>query len=83
MKIKDLKELLKKPDGISMDDWNEMQVLIPVSGEFDGFFHSPCIEESGVVDLGIDEDTDETDASFIIVPCGFFNEHTGVPPELN
>jgi hypothetical protein len=76
MKVKDLKELLKGVD-------EEMDVLIPLSGEFDGFFKHPCKAESGVNELGIDEDSDETAPSFILVPCGFFDEHEGVEPELN
>jgi hypothetical protein len=84
MKVKDLKNLLMQvPKGMTIKEWNELDVLMPVSGEFDGFFHSPCMEESGIGELGIDEDSDETQPSFMIVPCGFFQESHGVPPELN
>ena len=76
MTVKELKGILK-------DAPDEMQVLIPVSGEFDGFFKSPCNEETGISELGIDEDSDETAPAFVIVPCGFFEEQHGVPPELN
>jgi len=83
MKVKDLKRLLHKPENISMEDWNETDVLIPMNGDFDGAFTSPCVKESGEADLGIDENSDETKMSFILVPCGFFEPHEGVPPELN
>jgi len=85
MKVKDLKRLLNAvpPTGMTYQEWDDMDVLMPVSGEFDGFFHSPCIEESGLGEMGIDEDSDETAPSFMIVPCGFFEELHGVPPELN
>jgi hypothetical protein len=77
MKVKDLKKLLKGVD-------DEMDVLIPLNGEFDGFFKSPCIEESGVNELGIgDEEDNETEKSFILVPCGFFDHAEGPDPELN
>jgi hypothetical protein len=80
MTIGDLKEMIHAlPD--------DMQVLIPMNaGEgFDGAWFSPCIEESGEATLGIDEDEEngETDEAFCIVPCGFFEPHEGVPPELN
>lgn len=91
MQVKDLKQLLENiPD--------DMQVLIPMNaGEgFDGFFLSPCIEESGEAGLGT-EDIDEDELkemellnkpipeekSFVLVPCGFFQEKHGVEPELN
>lgn len=76
MTVKDLKEILK-------DAPDDLQVLIPMSGEFDGYFKSPCSEETGISELGIDENSNETEPAFIIVPCGFFEEHKGVPPELN
>lgn len=91
MNVKDLKEMLATlPD--------EMQVLIPLNAGagFTGEFFSPCLEESGDADLGT-EDISEEDAkeydllnkplpsekSFILVPCGFFQEHEGPLPELN
>jgi hypothetical protein len=77
MTVKELKELLK-------DAPDEMQVLIPVdAGLFDGRFLSPCVGETGVGSLGIDEESDETEDSFVIVPHGFFEEKHGVPVELN
>jgi L-rhamnose isomerase len=89
MRVKDLKKLLENvPD--------EMQVLIPTTQEFDGAFYSPCIEESGEADLGTEdlseEDIKEYDLlnkelpavkSFVLVRCGFFEEHQGPPVELN
>ncbi|MHA4844431.1 hypothetical protein ACX0G7_09715 [Flavitalea antarctica] len=76
MKVKDLLKMLQGIDP-------EMSVLISHSGEFDGVFLHPCLEESGVTELGLHEDSDETEKSFVLVRCGFFNEHEGVPPELN
>lgn len=76
MIVDDLKKLLNGVDG-------KTKVLIPFSSSFDGYFKSPCIEESGVSELGITEDGDETDTAFLIIPCGYFEEERGVPPELN
>ena len=77
MTVKELKELLK-------DAPDDMQVLIPFdSTQFDGRFLSPCVAETGIGELGIEEDSDKTESSFVIVPHGFFEEKHGVPPELN
>lgn len=76
MTVADLKQLLKNAH-------DDMEVLIPVSMEFDGRFVSPCIAESGIGELALDEDGDEKEKSFLIVPHGFFEEKHGVPPELN
>ncbi len=60
------------------------------------FLH-PCIEESGVADMGDDPYDDEEDLeeamllnkatyikSFLLVPCGFFDEDIDdFNPELN
>ena len=73
-----LKELLK-------DVPDDMQVLIPLSNEFTGEFYSPCSEDSGSLEMGLipdEEDEKEaellgkkiTDKSFVLVPCGFFEE---------
>jgi hypothetical protein len=83
MTVKKLKELLTNvPD--------EMKVLIPANpGEgFTGVFFSPCEEESTVIEMGGDETmseediekaentgTLEMDKSFVLVPCGFYEEH--------
>ena len=76
MTVKDLKQML--------NDVNEnMQVLIPVSGEFDGFFVSPCESESGAVDMSLDENLLVKETSFVLVPCGFFEEHDSIDPILN
>lgn len=86
MKVKDLKKILSEiPEGMLFSEWNEMDVLIPTSMEFDGMFVSPCMEETGLGELGINEEGDipETRKSFVIVPCGFFEEKHGVAPELN
>lgn len=91
MNVRDLKEMLA-----SLPD--EMTVLVPLNAGdgFDGNFFSPCLEESGDAELGL-EDLDEeeiaerkllnkppdTERSFMLVPCGFFQEHEGPLPELN
>lgn len=90
MTVKQLRELLEgHPD--------EMQVLIPgnaIEG-FTGEFFSPCTEDSGEIEMGLEDLTDEeieerkllnqeikTDKSFVLVPCGFYTEHE-VHPQLN
>lgn len=70
-----------------------MRVLIPMHPEFDGFFKSPCVAESGVSSLGLYDEEEEKEArllnkpveeaSFILVPCGFFEENHSVDPSLN
>lgn len=88
MNVGDLEKLL-----VSIEDKN-MKVLISLTGEFDGAFISPCIKESGVCGLGLYFDEEEaneaellnkpiTEDSFVLVRCGFFEEHDGLNPELN
>lgn len=92
MKVKDLKQMLEGVD-------DEMEVLIPMDMNcFDGMFLHPCIEESGVADMGDDyfEDEEELEEaillgkteniikSFLLVPCGFFDDDVDdFNPELN
>lgn len=91
MTVKDLKEMLR-------DAPDEMQVLIPLNaGEgFTGEFFSPCVEESGEIDMGTEDLAEEeikerellnkppvTERSFALVPCGFYTEHDGPHPTLN
>ena len=89
MTVKDLKELL---DGVP----DNLKIVLPVTMEFDGAFYSPCIKESGVGGLGIEDLSEEDIAerkllnkpiqeedAFLLVPCGFFEPHEGVAPELN
>lgn len=85
MKVKDLKSILSEiPEGLTEDEFNELDVLIPMDAtEFDGAWVSPCIDEAEVAEFGIDEDSDETRPAFILVPHGFFEPVHGVPPELN
>lgn len=76
MNIAELKALIKDlPDNL--------EVMIPVNGEFGEFegFISPCTQESQSMPLG----ADEFDDSFVLVPCGFFDEpiFDEVSPELN
>lgn len=72
MTVAELKNLL---EGVADD----MEVVIPMNPEFDGFFQGPCSYESGVGELAVPEATD----FFIIVPCGFFDKEHGVNPQLN
>lgn len=76
MLVKDLNKMLQGVD-------ENLEVLIPMTPEFDGYFKYPCLVESGVTELGISKDTDETQPAFLLVPCGFFDEKHGVQPEDN
>ena len=67
MKVKDLKELL-------IDVPDEMLVLIPVSDYFDGFFYTPCVAESGVSELGINENLKTSEKSFVLCRHGFTDD---------
>ena len=78
MNVKELKELLK-------DVPDDTPVVIPVKQYFDGAFYSPCIEDSGVGELGLyfDEEEEKEAAllgkpthenSFMLLPHGFFEE---------
>lgn len=76
MTVKELKNLLKSAD-------DDMLVLLPVDmGNFDGFFKSPCVVESGVAEMGDNEDLGTVRKDFVLVPCGFFEEKH-IDPELN
>ena len=77
MKVKDLKILLKGVD-------EDMDVLIPLNPIFDGMFKHPCIVESGVGELGVNENLKTTQEMFLLVPCGFFDvDHEALDPQLN
>lgn len=77
MKVKDLRQLLEGLD-------EDMDVLIPMTDTFDGYWKHPCLEESGPAELGMtEEEYGPTETSFVLVPCGFFEEHEGPEPELN
>jgi len=83
MTVGELKELLE-----GLDD--EMEVLIPLdSFVYDGKFMSPCIEESGVVQLdNPDNILSPSETTFLLVPCGFFDDiddefDNEIIPELN
>ena len=84
MKVKELKKLLEdKPDGMTLEEFDNLSVLVSLNGEFDGHFVDACSSESGVCQMGIEEDSEETVPNFLIVKHGFFDEKTGVPCELN
>lgn len=76
MTVKQLKQLLAKAD-------DDLQVLIPMGEDFDGLFKSPCVEDSGITELGVEEDSDETVTHFVLVPCGFYEEREENHCELN
>lgn len=77
MTVKNLKEMLA-------DVPDDAIVLIPMSGEFDGFWNQPCTKSSGISQLTEDENGEESPLdAFILVPCGFFDEPTEPDPELN
>lgn len=81
MTVAQLKKLLEGVD-------ENVQVLIPVSHEFNGAFYSPCSEDSGLSQMGTDPDLTEEDIkemellnkpvpeepAFLLIPCGFGEE---------
>jgi hypothetical protein len=94
MTVKELKKLLRKmPD--------DMKVLIPLDASegFTGMFFTPCKRESGEIEVGFEDLSEEeiierellnnppeTEKSFMLVPCGFFEEQEEEewpPAELN
>lgn len=86
MTVQDLRKLVNEvPKHLTRKQFDAMQVIIPTSEEFDGYFVSPCLGESGVTELGINENSDETEESFVLAPHGFFEEQVedDVIPELN
>jgi hypothetical protein len=76
MKVKDLINLLIGVNG-------DMDVLIPTGAKFDGCFYKPCVKDSRVTELGISDETEETEPAFTLVPCGFFDEDKGPDPQMN
>lgn len=91
MIIADLKELIA---GLP-DDMEVFCPMNPMEG-FTGAFYSPCLVESGKIVMGTEELSDEEIAeyellerplpgedTFVLVPCGFYEEHEGVDPALN
>lgn len=85
-------ELKKKLENV--DDG--VQVLIPLSQEFDGAFYSPCSVDSGLSIMGTDPDLTEEDVkemkllgkpipeepAFLLIPC-CFGENKDHSHELN
>ena len=81
MTVAQLKKLLEGVD-------ENVQVLIPVSHEFDGAFYSTCSEDGGLSQMGTDPDLTEEDIkemellnkpvpeepAFLLIPCGFGEE---------
>jgi len=86
MKVWELKEMLFQiPEGMDESEWDEVEVMIPMGSEFDGFFLSPCMEDSGYSELIPESDEDERPIStFVLVPCGYYELEEGrIPAELN
>lgn len=86
MTVKEARELLsEKPEHLTQEEFDDMQLIIPFGETFDGIFVSPCMGESGVTEIGVEEDSDETKESFIFAPHGFFEEESEdrFIPELN
>lgn len=81
MKVSELKELIEGVNG-------DVQILIPMSMEFDGTWYSPCSEDSGLTKVGTGEWISEEDEkemlllgkeipeedAFLLMPCGFGEE---------
>lgn len=65
MKIKELKEMI---DGL--DD--EMEVMIPLPFKDDTLLISPCMDESGQMELTMDNGEEEM--AFCLVCEGFFDD---------
>lgn len=91
MQVKDLKKLLEEAEDNAI-------VIIPLnpSEGFDGAFFSPCVEESGYAEFGeeyIDEEDlaemklldkeEKKEKSFVLVPCGFFDNEAHEKKALN
>lgn len=72
MTVGELKYLLDKLD-------DKMIVMIPVEDEI---FISPCVEESGVEDLLLEGDEEES--TFVLVPCGYYCDvKNEIDPQMN
>jgi hypothetical protein len=81
MTVGELRKLIEGAD-------DDMQVLIPLTQEFDGAFYSPCSHDSGVSQMGTDNDLTEEDIkemellnkpipevpALLLIPCGFGEE---------
>lgn len=66
---------------IGVDD--EMEVLIPMSAEFDGYFKHPCTSDSGVAELGVNENLGTTKDAFVLAPCAYYDANKDCTHELN
>lgn len=77
MTVKELKDKLE-----GLDD--EIRVVIPQDSQlFDGFFYSPCVEESGKSEMGVNENLKTEETMFLLVPCGFFDKEHDEREVLN
>lgn len=84
MKVRDLKELLALGcEGLTEEEFDNLDVLMPVTDIFDGYWKHPCPAETGVAELGLEEESDGDEIAFCIVPHGFFDEEENFIPELN
>lgn len=79
MTKKDLERLLE-------DVEDDMELFIPISSEFDGFFTPVCADVCGVIELCVDADLGigiNKDV-FILAPCGYFDVNENIiDPTLN
>lgn len=90
MTVKDLRQLLEGVD-------DDMQVVIPLEPTegFTGAFFSPCLHESGEIEMGTEDLSEEdiaehellnkpvpAEPSFALVPCGFYEEKH-IDPTMN
>lgn len=92
MTVGELKILLE-----GVDDNTEILIPLNAGDGFDGMFFSPCIEDSGASDVGIDDLDEEDEAemkllgivdtsqpTFLLVPRGFFEEiEDEIDPQMN
>lgn len=86
MKVKDLKELLALGcEGLTDEEFDNLDVLMPLTDIFDGYWKHPCPAETGVAEMGFGEGGKEDGMAFCIVPHGFFDEEEDddFSPELN
>lgn len=74
MTVGELKKILEKIE-------DEIVVMIPLDEDM---FITPCIEESGVEELLLDDEDNEPEPTFVLVPCGFYCEmEDEIDPQLN
>jgi hypothetical protein len=85
MKVSDLKQLLEMGcEGLTDEEFDNLDVLMALTDKFDGYWKHPCSTETGVAEMSFDEDGKEDGIAFCIVPLGFFDDESdNFSPELN